>query len=124
VSEVLVVDDAENCREPLVRLLRLMGYEVSSAASGLEALACVRQHRPDAILLDLMMPEMDGVSFLRVLRGSEAWRDVPVIVVSAISDGAMLHEASDLGITRMLLKSRFTGDDLLDCLREVCGSAA
>ena len=120
---VLVVDDTPDCREPLARFLRLAGYNATAVAGGVEALAHLHDHPTDLILLDLMMPEMDGITFLRILRENETWRDIPVIVVTALSDGPLLRKASDLGAKRSLLKSRFSGDDLLANIQEVCPSS-
>jgi CheY-like chemotaxis protein len=64
MHHILVVDDSSDSREPLVRLLRLQGHGVSSAADGFEALQAVSQHLPDLSLLDVMMPHMDGGTFL------------------------------------------------------------
>jgi CheY-like chemotaxis protein len=121
VANVLVVDDTPDCREPLVRFLKLAGYGTAAAANGMEALDYLKHHAADVVLLDLMMPEMDGVEFLRIIRGDSIWRNLPVIIVTALSEGPMLGEALRLNVKRSLLKSRFTGDELLTCIEEACG---
>src|SRR3954471_13349351 len=65
---ILIADDHPIAREPLARLLRHEGYETACAANGLEALELLRERRPDLILLDMMMPKMGGLAFLRALR--------------------------------------------------------
>jgi len=79
----LVVDDMADNRELLRSALEGDGWMVEEAANGLEALDRLERHRPDAILLDLMMPEMDGISFVEHLRASERNRSIPVLVVTA-----------------------------------------
>ena len=79
----LVVDDMADNRELLRNALESDGWMVEEAANGLEALEHLERHRPDAILLDLMMPEMDGISFVERLRTSERNRSIPVLVVTA-----------------------------------------
>jgi PAS domain S-box-containing protein len=79
----LVVDDIADNRELLRNALEADGWTVEEAANGLEALERVEQRRPDTILLDLMMPEMDGIAFVERLRASERNRAIPVLVVTA-----------------------------------------
>jgi CheY-like chemotaxis protein len=122
VTDVLIVDDTFGCREPLARFLSLSGYRTATASNGQEALAYLHAHRADVILLDLMMPEMDGIAFLQALRGDGVLRNMPVIMVTAISDGPMLSQAHSLGIRGWLVKSQFTTEELLDRVREACGN--
>jgi PAS domain S-box-containing protein len=79
----LVVDDQADNRDLLTRALRGHGWEVAEAANGREALAQLRQRVPDVVLLDLMMPEMDGFEFVETVRREEAWKAVPIVVVTA-----------------------------------------
>jgi CheY-like chemotaxis protein len=65
---ILIADDHPIAREPLARLLKHEGYETACASNGLEALDVMRERRPDLILLDMMMPKMGGLAFLRALR--------------------------------------------------------
>ena len=113
MSQILVVDDSSDSREPLVRLLRLQGHGVSSASDGLEALHSVSQHVPDLILLDVMMPHMDGITFLKHLRSDPSLKNLPVILVTAATDERLLHECSSLGVNTCLTKSRFSFQQLL-----------
>jgi signal transduction histidine kinase/DNA-binding response OmpR family regulator len=80
---VLVVEDDGDTRDLLRRRLEGLGCRVVEAENGRVALERLRQARPEVILLDLMMPEMDGFEFVLELRRSDAWRDIPVVVVSA-----------------------------------------
>jgi adenylate cyclase len=118
MHHILVVDDSSDSREPLVRLLRLQGHGVSSASDGYEALQAVSQHPPDLILLDVMMPHMDGVTFLKHLRSDPALKDLPVILVTAATDERLIHECSRLGIKGCLTKSRFSFSQLLSRVSE------
>ena len=81
---VLVVDDDDAIREITQVALELVAsWEVVTAGGGHEALAQAAEHRPDAVLLDLMMPDMDGLTTFRHLQADPATRDVPVILVTA-----------------------------------------
>ena len=81
--EVLVVDDDPTARDVLRRLLVRAGWQVAEAANGREGLAFLERSRPTLVLLDLMMPDMDGFEVLEAMRREEAWRDIPVVVVTA-----------------------------------------
>jgi CheY-like chemotaxis protein len=101
---VLVVDDSPTAVMYLSLLLRRMGFRVVSARNGLEALRVVRQDCPDAVLLDLHMPEMDGLSFLSELRKDGAFRETPVIAVTVDTDPAIREKCLELGCSAYLQK--------------------
>jgi CheY-like chemotaxis protein/nitrogen-specific signal transduction histidine kinase len=82
-AQVLVVDDDPKTRDMLRRTLQKAGWTVAEAANGCEAIETLERSNPALILLDLMMPEMDGFEVLERLQGDETWRDVPVIIVTA-----------------------------------------
>ena len=119
LKNILVVDDTADCREPLARLLQISGYHPTTAVNGLDALAHLDSDRPDLILLDLMMPEMDGITFLRHLRTHDQWKTTPVIVMTALSSGPLIHEARQLGVHGTLTKACFTPDQLLDTIEHL-----
>jgi PAS domain S-box-containing protein len=81
---VLVVEDEAAMREVLRRALEKEGWAVREAANGREALACMAEGRPELILLDLMMPEMDGFQFVDEVRQHQDWRSIPIVVVTAM----------------------------------------
>ena len=82
-GHALVVEDDPAMRDILRRVLEREGWSVAEAQSGRAALACVHGRVPDLVLLDLMMPEMDGVDFLASFRLVQAWQTVPVVVITA-----------------------------------------
>jgi CheY-like chemotaxis protein len=81
--QVLLVDDDDTMRRGMRKALEQDGWQVSEAENGRIALARLTQARPDIIMLDLMMPEMDGFEFLVEMRSRTEWRDIPVLVVTA-----------------------------------------
>ncbi|MCD9023223.1 MHYT domain-containing protein [Cohnella silvisoli] len=82
---VLVIEDDETTSEMMTKLLRKEGYSVTQAQNGRIALECMARETPNLILLDLMMPEMDGFQFIAELRKQETWSDIPIVVVTAKS---------------------------------------
>lgn len=85
-GHLLVIDDNEGNRDMLSRRLRHQGYRVSVAVNGRQGLDFLAAHSVDLILLDVLMPEMDGYDALKELKSSKQWRDIPVIMVSALGE--------------------------------------
>lgn len=102
--DVLVVDDDPNNRKLMETLLSYEGYAVTSAASGAAALAAVAVRPPDLILLDLMMPDMDGFEVVRRLRANPETRGIRVVMVTALDDDASRVRLAAAGVDRLILK--------------------
>jgi DNA-binding response OmpR family regulator len=102
---VLLVDDDENTSRAMSRLLEHVGYTAVWLSSGADALHVLKDLRFDLVILDWMMPEMDGLQVLRHLRANPATRDVRVMMYSAAADAKMETEASRLGAVDCVLKS-------------------
>ncbi|GEJ58248.1 response regulator [Anaeromyxobacter diazotrophicus] len=98
---VLVVDDDPDILEAVCDILEGEGYRVARARNGREALGQVEEERPLLILLDLMMPVMDGSAFAQALRGRERDRSIPIVVISADGDP---QKAAALGARGFLAK--------------------
>ena len=102
---VLVVDDEEDIREVAQVSLEMMrGWDVSTAASGPEALRMVAEVPPDAVLLDVMMPEMDGPTVVKRLRADPATAAVPVVMLTAKVQSADKRMLSALDVSGVLAK--------------------
>lgn len=102
--EVLIVDDEEDLGMSLALSLELAGYQVRTAGSGEEALSLVDDHEPDAIVLDLRLPDIDGWELLDRLGTAGRFPRIPVVVVSAYADGGTASRAADLGCRAYLAK--------------------
>ncbi len=85
-ARILVVDDVEDNREVLRRRLTREGHAVETAGNGRQALELVQQRRFDLVLLDVLMPELDGYAVLETLKGNPATRDIPVVMISALDE--------------------------------------
>ena len=108
---MLVVDDEPMVRETLGQVLTEEGYVVDLAVAGEAALECVRAARPDAILLDLMMPGMNGRQFLQALRENPAYAEVPVLIMTAVH--GLNVNLQTLGASEVVEKP-FNVDELLN----------
>ena len=101
---LLVVDDNEANRDVLSRRLQMQGYQTQTAPDGAAALSAVAERVFDLVLLDIMMPDMDGYEVLRRLKDNEKTRDVPVIMISAIDDLDSVVRCIELGAEDYLSK--------------------
>jgi two-component system chemotaxis response regulator CheY len=100
VTEVLVVDDEVAVLQTIADALTDEGYAVVTARNGALALQRVRDRRPDVVLLDLMMPVMDGWTFLRLCRTDPGCADVPVVVLSAVNHMAITSLQADAFVAK------------------------
>jgi CheY-like chemotaxis protein len=116
---VLLVEDDETTREMMRSMLQREGWRVSEAANGREGLDRVAQAIPNVILLDLMMPEMDGFEFLDQLRRNERWRSIPVVVITAKELSADDRRRLNGSVERILLKGETSREALLAQVREL-----
>jgi two-component system OmpR family response regulator/two-component system alkaline phosphatase synthesis response regulator PhoP len=117
MATILVVDDHDETRKPLMRLLQLEGYSALGACNALEALGVSQESNPDLILLDVMIPPMDGLTFLMRLREEPKGREIPVIVVSGLSDHQTISRAKELGVRELFVKSQFSNEELLAAVK-------
>src|SRR5437016_4158310 len=91
MCRILVVDDDAAVRSILSDALRQAGYEVDCVCNGLQALTAFSKHRPDAMVLDMAMPMMDGPTLMRTLRDQTRWGAIPVVVISGQSEPDVLR---------------------------------
>ena len=104
MAKILIVDDNECNREVLLDALHDEGYEIRQAGNGREAIRLVEEDHPDLILLDILMPEMDGVETLEYLKGKEETRHIPVIMVTALGMDSQVATCLDAGAADYIVK--------------------
>jgi len=120
---ILVVDDDEPTRELFRRTLADKDCRILEAENGQEALDLLQSHRPDMIVLDLMMPVMDGFEFLAEYNRHPDWQAIPVIVVTAKSPTPDEREFLDGTVARVLQKGAGTTEELLSSVNRQLRSA-
>ncbi|QPB20366.1 response regulator [Rhizobium sp. 007] len=116
---VLIVEDDGNTRQQWRRILSTEGCDVDEAENGRVALERLIRAPPDLIILDLIMPEMDGFEFLVELRKQPAFKAMPVVVVTAATLGKEDHRRLNGGVERVLAKTAFSRNELLEELRKM-----
>jgi CheY-like chemotaxis protein len=118
MPSIMIVDDALDSSEPLGRVLEKAGHAVRCVPDGREALAQVILDMPDAVILDLLMPEMDGPSFLEVVRSYLRLQSLPVVVLTGLAESPMVERAAKLQVSAVLVKGKATFDDTLRVVEE------
>ncbi|NJN67104.1 MAG: response regulator [Chloroflexaceae bacterium] len=116
---ILVIEDDPVSREMLHRMLEYDGWKVSEAENGRNALLRIVEHQPALILLDLMMPEIDGFQLLDILQANPFWRTIPVVVITA-ADLSPAEQARINGYVEYVIqKGNYQREDLLYTIREL-----
>jgi chemosensory pili system protein ChpA (sensor histidine kinase/response regulator) len=120
---VMVVDDSLTVRKFTTRLLTREGLEVVTARDGVDALKVLTEHTPDAILLDIEMPRMDGFEFAKTIKGDPKTARIPIVMITSRTADKHRNRASELGVDRFLGKP-YQEEELLRTLRELTSGAS
>ena len=120
MARVLIADDDPDVLQLLAITLELDGYEVVRALSGADALWRASEERPDVVVLDVMMPNLDGITVLRQRRDDTATKDIPVLLLSAKAQDADIKIGLDAGAAGYVTKP-FDPDDLVAEVERLLG---
>lgn len=104
-KKILIIDDVVTMRTMLKNKLIIMGYIVREASNGFEGIKAIEKERPDLILLDIIMPVMDGLRFLQVLRANDLMKDIKVVVISVMSNPETIKKASAYDVIDFMSKA-------------------
>jgi CheY-like chemotaxis protein len=118
-KKILIVDDEEDMREILSDKFLTCGFSVVLAKDGEEGLRMALESHPLVILLDIAMPKMDGLQMLEKLRHDEWGNNVPVVLLTNISDMQKIDEAQKLGIQEYMLKAEWKMAQIVDRVKEI-----
>ena len=113
-KKIMVVDDEPDTVDLVKLVLETEGFEVMTAYSGSECLMKLEKEEPDAVLLDIMMPELDGFAVLRKLKADPATKDIEVIMLTNLSDTDSYKKALELGANGYLVKIDNPPEKLID----------
>lgn len=113
-KKVLIVEDDEFLRSLTAKRLEKEGYEVAVAVDGESANGIAVANKPDLILLDLLLPGLDGFEVLKRARADEVTKNTPVIVFSNLGQREDIEKAKGLGANDFLIKANFTLDDVIE----------
>jgi len=118
VANILVIDDDPDAADLVSRIMRRAGHSVEFASNGRAGIKRLSGALPDLVLLDMRMPEMDGVTFLEVVRSYLRWQDVPVILVTAYPEDPGIKQAAELGASDVFPKGKLDLHELLATVEE------
>ena len=122
MAKILIVDDNGDEAETLARLLRAKSHHVDTAPNGRNALMLVLQDLPDVVLLDMIMPEMDGQHFLEVVRSYLRLQALPVVVLTGVPDSPMVDQIRSLKVNTILAKGKATPEEIIAAVEQAVGT--
>lgn len=117
-KSVLIVEDEEILQKAYKAKLEFSGFNVTLASNGRQAFALLKQSKPDLIILDMIMPQMNGIDFLKLIESEAGELQVPIIALSNLDDEENIRTAIKLGVTDYLIKSQISMQDLERKVRE------
>ena len=117
IHRILLAEDDRFLRKAAETMLKRAGFTVIAAADGEEALRLAREHVPDLMLLDLIMPKMQGFDVLKELKGAEATSGIPVIVLSNLGQDSDVQLARERGAHDYIIKSNIALEQLVERVR-------
>lgn len=118
-AHIVLLEDDEFLAEVIVRKLSAVGTNIKRFRNGLEGLAAIRQYTPDLVLLDIMMPIMNGYEVLQVMAEEHLIEEIPVMVVSNSGQPVEIDKVLKLGVRDYVVKVDFTPDEVLDKARAI-----
>ena len=117
MSKILIIEDDPLLSKMYKTKFTSEGFEVETAEDGEIGLKIAMEGKPDFVILDIMMPKLSGIEFLKRLRQNQVGADVPVIVLSNLSEKKEMEEARRLGVKEYLIKSSLTPKDIVEKVR-------
>jgi len=121
MAKILVVEDDKFLRELIVQKLLREGYTTAEAIDGEEGLKKIKEENPDIILLDIILPGIDGFEVLRRAKEDEKTNDIPVIILSNLGQQEDIDKGVELGAKDYLVKAEFTPGEIVEKVRAILG---
>lgn len=119
MSKILIIEDDEFLKDLYFHTFSFSGYDVHIAKNGIEGVEQTKLIHPDLIYLDMMMPKMNGLEALRIIKSDESIKDIPVIILSNFSNAPQKDEAMALGALTYIIKSEFEPKAVVQLTKDV-----
>lgn len=121
MKKILFIEDESALQRAVGQVLTEQGYQVFSALEGEAGLALTKKEMPDLVLLDLILPRMDGFRILEELKKDPATQRIPIIILTNLEDSRDVERAIALGATTYLVKTNYRLDEVVEKIRKVLG---
>lgn len=118
-TKILIVEDEEILLTALSEELKQEGFEVAGAKDGMEGVEKAGSEKPDLILLDLVMPRLDGIGALKQMKENPETKDIPVVILTNLSDYDKVSDALSLGAMDYLVKANYRLEELVNKIKTV-----
>lgn len=123
MQRILIIEDEKPLREAFAYLLESEGFEIARAENGRTALSKLRSFKPDLILLDMLMPVMDGMTFLKEAQLPAKYPAVKTLMLSNLSDAITFDDAHEYGVTSSVLKADLSPMQLVELVKKILSSS-
>ncbi len=104
MPKVLLIEDEESLRNLYTKILSTKNYTIETAADGIDALSVLETFRPDVIVLDIVMPNYNGLEFLKILKNNDDFKSIPVVMLTALSEMRKITECLEMGAVGYITK--------------------
>ena len=118
MQKILIVEDEELLVKALKKKLEKEAFEIFVARDGIEGLDATKAHAPDLILLDIVMPRMDGITMLAKMRKEDWGKDIPVIILTNLSSDEKMAESEAQGVNQYLVKTNWGIDEIIEKIKD------
>ncbi len=120
---ILVIEDSNEIRENIAEILQLKDYEVITATNGITGIQLALNVKPDLVLSDILIPELDGFEVIKHLKQLDGTRDIPFVFIASQSDRQNITRAYELGASGYIIKP-FDGDELISQIEQLLATIA
>lgn len=124
MRKVLIIEDDSILAMAYNKKLTKSGFEAINAYDGEEGIKLLKEHHPDLVILDIMMPKKDGYEVLDEMKNDDRLKNTPVIIATNLSSGEELENAIELGVGEYYLKTNVSIDDLVNRIGEMIGDTS
>ena len=121
MKKIIFIEDEPALQKTLGEVLKQEGYEVTSASDGEMGLKSIRQKQPDLILLDLILPKINGFEVLKQIKEDVKTKDIPVIVLTNLERVEDVEKVVKYGATTYLVKSQYSMEELIQKIKKIIG---
>ena len=118
MAKVLIVEDELSLQKAMIEMLDISGYETIGADDGQQGLDLARSEKPDLILLDIIMPKMNGFEVLKILKEDDETKHIPVIILTNLESSGDVEKALSLGAKTYLVKTNYELEDIIKRVKD------